>query len=862
MMTPTREGVQKPAESAVPIIAFTSGKGGCGKTTLAANFANVIAEPGQRVLLIDMDLSNRGLTGLFTEQTTSVDGLVTTTRLLEGAHAGCGIIEIKPELLLIPVSSASEDLWVEPADVDLESFSVDLRRTILDVAKTHKATCIVLDCFCGIDLVTTAGCSSADQVLIINEPDIVTFTGSTHLYFHLKRSMEPFVRKPHMGFVVNRMRQDMSVSELSELYRNNLEAEMGGSILAYFPYHSHVFESFGKVSLISDVIPKSLFVRKLKLLAYNLLSDEHADLIPASVRAWSRRRRRLIHARSIDPTAVSGDYLVLRLTQFPLLLGVWLVASALALRTFPLSPGVGVILQFLVVASGAAVAWTAIRSLWTTGMLNIHRARFYHRLSKVKSGFFARSRLYAKAHPLRLAGAMMCLLAAILGANLLFIVVYFLDYSGNCGLIRAPDAHWQDRLIDLSLTGFIRQVDLRGLELENVNLSTHSTSYSSSPHQMNLTAVLLPLDNWVLLGNTSFRNCQLEFEILEQDLKDCHFYGCSFQKTWYSDDLKVTWENIDLVDPINEMKRMPLIIVFDDSSRLTNVRFEYNTNRPWDMIHLSESRLDEVSVNDQVVTDLTKPSAHDWRVLQNIRGRDMRISPVQVAITREKVYWTDAFNDAILRANLDGSMVELVATESNPRGIAIFDGKVYWVAGRSLKRANVDGSEIVTLFRDQEGLQAITIANEKLYWSDSWNDKILRANLDGSEKETVLEDVPRPSGLTVCAGRIYWTDSGKGWIKSANLDGKDEKVLFSGKPDLGGIAAFGTRIYWVESAEGTIESSDLDGQDHRTLKNNLGNPLGIAVAEGSVYWTNTTAKVIRRVDTRNGNVETIIPRGR
>ncbi|MEI7537803.1 MAG: AAA family ATPase, partial [Comamonadaceae bacterium] len=40
------------------VIAFISGKGGVGKTTLAANVAIALAQEGKRVLLIDLDVQN------------------------------------------------------------------------------------------------------------------------------------------------------------------------------------------------------------------------------------------------------------------------------------------------------------------------------------------------------------------------------------------------------------------------------------------------------------------------------------------------------------------------------------------------------------------------------------------------------------------------------------------------------------------------------------------------------------------------------------------------------------------------------------------------------------------------------------
>ncbi len=60
------------SESNIPIVAFTSGKGGTGKTTLAVNFANLFAKKGKRVLVVDFDLNFANvhiMTNIFPEHT-------------------------------------------------------------------------------------------------------------------------------------------------------------------------------------------------------------------------------------------------------------------------------------------------------------------------------------------------------------------------------------------------------------------------------------------------------------------------------------------------------------------------------------------------------------------------------------------------------------------------------------------------------------------------------------------------------------------------------------------------------------------------------------------------------------------------
>ena len=90
------------------IVAFTSGKGGCGKTTLATNFANTVFKAGNKVIIIDFDISNRGTTGAFSDYTSEMSEELTLTRVLRDDMHQDGaprkLMEVKEGLFVVPAS--------------------------------------------------------------------------------------------------------------------------------------------------------------------------------------------------------------------------------------------------------------------------------------------------------------------------------------------------------------------------------------------------------------------------------------------------------------------------------------------------------------------------------------------------------------------------------------------------------------------------------------------------------------------------------------------------------------------------------------------------------------------------------------
>ena len=234
-----------------------------------------------------------------------------------------------------------------------------------------------------------------------------------------------------------------------------------------------------------------------------------------------------------------------------------------------------------------------------------------------------------------------------------------------------------------------------------------------------------------------------------------------------------------------------------------------------------------------------------------------------------KMYWTDAGNDTIKRADLDGSDVEtLVGSDvlSAPYGIAIASfGKVYWTdAGNdTIKRADLDGSGVETLVSsgmDSAYGLAIDGAN-KMYWTDNGNDTIKRADLDGSDVETLVSSgLSDPRGIAIDGDKMYWADAGNDTIKRADLDGSDvETLVSSGLSIPRGIAIDGDKMYWADSGNDTIKRADLDGSDVETLvSSGLDDPQGIATDGAKMYWTDAGTDTIKRADLDGSNVETLV----
>ena len=178
------------------------------------------------------------------------------------------------------------------------------------------------------------------------------------------------------------------------------------------------------------------------------------------------------------------------------------------------------------------------------------------------------------------------------------------------------------------------------------------------------------------------------------------------------------------------------------------------------------------------------------------------VSPGDIAVGDDHIYWTDYSEPAIGRANLDGTGVErgFVDLGAEVSGIAVDANHIYWgqlgsqTQTASIGRANLDGTAINRAFipfTDGTAPFEVEVDAAHIYWISSAaqptfsTETIGRANLDGTGVDhRFIEGVPEMSleGLAVDAGHIYWGDRGccamgtgfgsvgRGDIEGGNID--------------------------------------------------------------------------------------------
>ena len=154
-----------PAVRRARIMALTSGKGGVGKTFLAANLAAALAKRGERVLVLDADL---GLANL--DVVLNLSPKVTLHDVFTG--------KVNLEDAILPAPGGFSVLLAGSGLVEYSRLTPEVREKLLAVIRevTPRFDRILLDTGAGISEVVLYTVSLADEVVIIATPEPTSMT--------------------------------------------------------------------------------------------------------------------------------------------------------------------------------------------------------------------------------------------------------------------------------------------------------------------------------------------------------------------------------------------------------------------------------------------------------------------------------------------------------------------------------------------------------------------------------------------------------------------------------------------------------------------------------------------------------------
>ncbi len=162
---PPKAVVVPPTVARARITAITSGKGGVGKTFLAANLASALARRGERVLVLDADL---GLANL--DVVLNLFPKITLHDVFTG----------KAELddAILPAPGGFSVLLAGSGLVEYSRLTADVREKLFEVIQqvTPRFDYILLDTGAGISDVVLYAVSLADTVLVVATPEPTSLT--------------------------------------------------------------------------------------------------------------------------------------------------------------------------------------------------------------------------------------------------------------------------------------------------------------------------------------------------------------------------------------------------------------------------------------------------------------------------------------------------------------------------------------------------------------------------------------------------------------------------------------------------------------------------------------------------------------
>jgi flagellar biosynthesis protein FlhG len=263
------------------IISITSGKGGVGKSIIAANMANILALYEYKVAIFDASL---GLSNQDIILNAKVDKNI--LNFIKGECSFSEItININDNLILIPMESGDEIFDISIQDI-LDAFAKE--KSFLE-----SIDYLIFDTSSGIDKEVQHFINEADEVIVVTEP---TPCAITNAYASIKISAN---FTTNISLILNRVSSSYEGNLIYDKIYNvaikNLNSSLNLTHLGSITKNSTISKSSKKRLLFSTKYPNSLSSHELNEIIKNLVYKlEHKVLYSKGRKSFAVFVRRLI----------------------------------------------------------------------------------------------------------------------------------------------------------------------------------------------------------------------------------------------------------------------------------------------------------------------------------------------------------------------------------------------------------------------------------------------------------------------------------------------------------------------------------------------------------------------------------------
>ena len=440
----------------------------------------------------------------------------------------------------------------------------------------------------------------------------------------------------------------------------------------------------------------------------------------------------------------------------------------------------------------------------------------------------------------------------------------------------------------------LRELDLGGdeyigkNEISDITALTHLTELTSLGLSGNRISDITPLTQLIELTSLSLNTNRISDITALTHLTELTSLGLSGNRI---SDITPLTQLTELTFLSLRGNQISDITVLAQFQKLTTLHLGNNRIRDvTPLVQLAES-LEWLSLQDNLIRDVT-PLANlirlRWLSLSDNPIEDasslsalLDVNPdifidINIADTTAKfpireeggptIYWAEGTGNSsyiLRRVDLaNGQHQDVVTLSELPEDITIdtLGGKIYWCSGSTIKRVNLDGTDIQTVAGELDSVTGIylDVAGGKIYWIDEGQDKIQRADLDGANVEdliTELSDHPLDLAVDVSVGKIYWTYRyGEIKIRRADLDGAnvEDLIIVTGRSRPVDIAIdiSGGKMYWFDEGQDKIQRANLDGTNVEDVAIGLTDLSGIALttSTGGNEFSSTTPETPTTTD--------------